>query len=44
MYTTFFIIGFVSSFGWWSAGKIQKAVDNTAVEMKVEIKDKVKEK
>lgn len=30
MYTTYFIIGFVTSFGWWSAGKVQKAVDVTA--------------
>lgn len=40
MYTTFFLIGFVSSFGWWSAGKIQKTIDNTSVEMKMEIKQK----
>lgn len=31
MYTTYFIIGFMTSFGWWSAGKIQKAVDSTHV-------------
>lgn len=35
MYTTYFIIGFVTSFGWWSAGKVQKAVDSTSVEIKV---------
>lgn len=29
MYTAYFIIGFVTSFGWWSAGKIQKAVDTS---------------
>ena len=41
MYTTYFIIGFVTSFGWWSAGKVQKAVDNTAVQITVETKEKV---
>ena len=40
MYTTFFLIGFVSSFGWWSAGKIQKIIDNTSIQVKVEIEDK----
>jgi hypothetical protein len=38
MYTTYFIIGFVTSFGWWSAGKIQKAVDSTSVEIRIETK------
>jgi hypothetical protein len=38
MYTTYFLIGFVTSFGWWSAGKIQKTVDNTAVEVRIETK------
>jgi len=28
----------MTSFGWWSAGKVQKAVDNTVVEMKIEVK------
>jgi hypothetical protein len=40
MYTTAFVLGFFTSFGWWSAAKIQKAVDNTAVEVKVEVKEK----
>lgn len=39
MYTTYFIIGFVTSFGWWSAGKIQKAVDNTAVQVTVQVQE-----
>jgi hypothetical protein len=38
MYTTYFLIGFVTSFGWWSAGKVQKSVDNTAIEVKFETK------
>lgn len=38
MYTTAFIIGFFTSFGWWSAGKIQKNIDNSKVEVTVEIK------
>lgn len=41
MYTTYFIIGFVTSFGWWLAGKVQKAVDNTVVEIKIETKEVV---
>jgi hypothetical protein len=31
MYTVYFIIGFMSSFGWWSAGKIQKEIDKPPV-------------
>ncbi len=38
MYTTYFLIGFVTSFGWWSAGKVQKTVDNTVIEVKIETK------
>lgn len=38
MYTTYFLIGFVTSFGWWSAGKVQKTVDNTVVEVRIETK------
>lgn len=43
MYTVYFLIGFVTSFGWWSAGKIQKSIDNTMVTVTVEHKE-VKEK
>ena len=35
MYVTAFVLGFFTSFGWWSAGKIQKAVDNTAIEVRI---------
>jgi hypothetical protein len=35
MYTFYFLVGFVTSFGWWSAGKVQKVVDNTSVEVRV---------
>ena len=31
MYATYFLIGFATSFGWWSAGKIQKAVDSNPI-------------
>lgn len=27
MYTTAFILGFFTSFGWWSAAKIQRLLD-----------------
>lgn len=27
MYATAFILGFFTSFGWWSAAKIQKTID-----------------
>ena len=40
MYTTAFVLGFFTSFGWWSAGKIQKTIDTTAIEVKVELKEK----
>lgn len=36
MYTTAFVLGFFTSFGWWSAGKIQKTIDNSSI--KVEVK------
>jgi hypothetical protein len=39
MYTLYFLIGFVTSFGWWSAGKIQKAIDNAPVVMTIETKE-----
>lgn len=35
MYTTYFLIGFVTSFGWWSAGKVQKSVDSTSIQITV---------
>lgn len=35
MYTFYFIVGFVTSFGWWSAGKVQKAVDGAPVSVTV---------
>ena len=43
MYTTAFIIGFFTSWGWWSAGKLQRQVDNmpfTVVEKQVEVNQK----
>lgn len=39
MYTVYFLIGFMTSFGWWSAGKVQKAIDGapaTAIVQQVE--------
>ena len=32
MYTVYFLIGFMTSFGWWSAGKVQKAIDGTHIQ------------
>lgn len=40
MYTLAFVLGFFTSFGWWSAGKIQKAIDNTSIQVKVEVEEK----
>ena len=37
MYQVYFIIGFMSSFGWWSAGKIQKEIDKPAVELNIQV-------
>jgi hypothetical protein len=42
MYTFYFIVGFVTSFGWWTASKVQKAVDNTSVEVRVVEKKEIK--
>jgi hypothetical protein len=39
IYTTAFILGFFTSFGWWTAGKVQKGIDNTVVNIKVEVKE-----
>lgn len=39
MYITAFVLGFFTSFGWWSAGKIQKAVDQSSVQVTVEVKE-----
>ena len=41
MYTVYFLIGFMTSFGWWSAGKVQKVIDGTPakIEMQVQIKE-----
>lgn len=33
MYTVYFLIGFLTSFGWWSAGKIQKKIDTSIIEV-----------
>lgn len=27
MYITYFLIGFATLFGWWSAGKVQQKID-----------------
>lgn len=43
MYVTYFLIGFCTSFGWWSAGKVQKNIDTTAIEVRVELKEKKNE-
>ena len=40
MYTVYFLIGFCTSWGWWSAGKIQKTIDNTSVQVKVTVEEK----
>ena len=39
MYVSAFVLGFFTSLGWWSASKIQKAIDNTAIEIKVETRE-----
>lgn len=36
IYLTAFILGFFTSFGWWSAGKVQRAIDNTPVTITIE--------
>lgn len=40
MYATAFVLGFFTSFGWWTAAKIQKSFDNTSIEVNVEVKEK----
>ena len=42
MYTTAFVVGFFTSWGWWSAGKLQRQIDNPppAVEKQVEVNQK----
>lgn len=41
MYTVYFLIGFMTSFGWWSAGKIQKAIDGASVQQPPAIMEKI---
>lgn len=36
IYLTAFILGFFTSFGWWSAGKVQRAIDNAPVTIKIQ--------
>lgn len=43
MYTTAFVLGFFTSFGWWSAAKIQKVIDNAPVKVEVKIEEEKKE-
>lgn len=39
IYVTAFVLGFFTSFGWWTAGKVQKTIDNSIVTISVEVKD-----
>jgi len=39
IYVTAFVLGFFTSFGWWTAGKVQKTIDNSVVNISVEVKD-----
>jgi hypothetical protein len=41
MYTVYFLIGFMTSFGWWSAGKVQKAIDGTPPQPPAAIIEKI---
>lgn len=38
MYTLAFLIGFCTSFGWWTAGKFQRAIDTTSITLPAPIK------
>jgi len=38
MYTMAFVLGFFTSFGWWTAGKIQKSIDGYSIQITVEEK------
>jgi hypothetical protein len=42
MYTVYFLIGFMSSFGWWSASKIQKAIDGEPAKPAIVMEQKEK--
>ena len=41
MYTVYFLIGFMTSFGWWSAGKVQKAIDGVPPQPPTAIIEKI---
>jgi len=32
-----FLLGFCTSFGWWAAGKVQKQIDGSTVQMRIEV-------
>jgi len=38
MYVIAFTLGFFTSFGWWTAGKVQKAIDGQTVQTNIEVK------
>jgi len=37
IFTMAFLLGFCTSFGWWAAGKVQKQIDGSTVQMKIEV-------
>lgn len=39
IYVTAFVVGFFTSFGWWTAGKVQKNIDNTVVNIKSNVEE-----
>jgi hypothetical protein len=32
-----FVLGFFTSFGWWTAGKVQKSIDGNIVNIKISV-------
>jgi hypothetical protein len=32
-----FLLGFFTSFGWWTAGKVQKQIDGSIVNVKIQL-------
>jgi hypothetical protein len=40
VYAMAFVLGFFTSFGWWTAGKVQKSIDGTVIKMNIEVDKK----
>lgn len=43
MYALAFLVGFCTSFGWWTAGKVQRSIDNSIANLPMVVQPKDKD-